>query len=102
MVRKSATGTAWSMAAGRQRERRARQSGQPYLIVASKRVAFSICYEDFQWWPNWRLLIERSNVLVGMSNGWVNSDLAIDATQRQSVESIARLTGVPLLRVANR
>jgi hypothetical protein len=34
-------------------------SGQPYLTVASKRVAFSICYEDFQWWPNWRLLIER-------------------------------------------
>ena len=41
-------------------------------------------------------------MLVGMSNGWVNSDLAIDATQRQSVESIARLTGVPLLRAANR
>jgi apolipoprotein N-acyltransferase len=72
------------------------------MTAASKRVAFSICYEDFHRWPNWRLLIERSNVLVGRSNGCVNSDLAIDAIQRHSVESIAQLTGVPLLRAANR
>jgi apolipoprotein N-acyltransferase len=66
---------------------------QPYLTVASRRVAFSICYEDFQWWPNWRLLIERSNVPVGMSNGWVNSDLAIDATQTQVVDQFTAEDG---------
>jgi apolipoprotein N-acyltransferase len=75
---------------------------QPYLSIARQRVAFSICYEDFLWWPHWRLLIERADVLVGMSNGWFNSDLAVTAIQHQSVESIALLIGVPLLRAVNR
>jgi apolipoprotein N-acyltransferase len=75
---------------------------QPYLSIARKRVAISICYEDFLWWPHWRLLIARPDVLVDMSNGWFNGDLAIAAIQRQSMESIARLANVPLLRAVNR
>jgi apolipoprotein N-acyltransferase len=74
---------------------------QPYLTIDGRRAAFSICYEDFLWWPHWRLLFDRPDVLVGMSNGWFNSDLAVARIQRQSVQSVARLAGVPLLRAVN-
>jgi hypothetical protein len=74
---------------------------QGYLDLAGRRTAFSICYEDFLWWPHWRLLVDRPNVLVGMSNGWFSAELALANIQRQSVESIAKLAGVPLLRSVN-
>jgi apolipoprotein N-acyltransferase len=75
---------------------------QRYLDVAGRRAAFSICYEDFLWWPHWRLLIDRPDVMVSMSNGWFSADLALAQIQQQSVQSIAQLAGVPLLRVVNR
>ncbi|CAB3778736.1 hypothetical protein LMG28614_00709 [Paraburkholderia ultramafica] len=75
---------------------------QPYLDIAGRRAAFSICYEDFLWWPHWRLLIDRPDVLVSMSNGWFNADLAIAQIQQQSIRSIAQLAGIPLLRAVNR
>ncbi|WP_153041195.1 hypothetical protein [Paraburkholderia monticola] len=75
---------------------------QPYLAVAGRRAAFSICYEDFLWWPHWRLLVDRPGVLVGISNGWFTGDLALARIQEQSVQSIAQLAGVPLLRAVNR
>ena len=75
---------------------------QPYLVIAGRRAAFSICYEDFLWWPHWRLPIDRPDVLVSMSNGWFSADLALAHIQLQSVQSIAQLAGVPLLRAVNR
>jgi hypothetical protein len=75
---------------------------QPYLIIAGRRVAFSICYEDFLWWPHWRLLTDRPDVLVDMSNGWFSAELDLAHIQQQSVQSIAQLAGVPLLRAVNR
>jgi hypothetical protein len=74
----------------------------PHLVIASQRVAFSICYEDFLWWPHWRLLTDRPDVLVGMSNGWFSAELDLAHIQQQSVQSIAQLPGVPLLRAVNR
>ena len=55
---------------------------QRYLVVAGRRAAFSICYEDFLWWPNWRLLIDRPDVMVSMSNGWFSADLALAQIQQ--------------------
>ncbi|WP_233857672.1 hypothetical protein [Paraburkholderia sp. HD33-4] len=75
---------------------------QPYLKIAGRRVAFSICYEDFLWWPHWRLLIDRPDLLVSMSNSWFSAGLSIAHIQRQSVYSIAQLTGVSLLRAVDR
>jgi apolipoprotein N-acyltransferase len=75
---------------------------QPYLAIAGRRAAFSICYEDFLWWPHWRLLTDRPDVLVGMSNGWFSAGLDLAHIQQQSVQSTAQLAGVPLLRAANR
>ncbi|WP_233852920.1 conjugal transfer protein TraB [Paraburkholderia sp. HD33-4] len=75
---------------------------QSYLKIAGRRAAFSICYEDFLWWPHWRLLIDRPDLLVSMSNSWFNADLSLAHIQQQSVYSIAQLTGLPLLRAVNR
>lgn len=75
---------------------------QRYLIIGSTHVAFSICYEDFLLWPHWRLFVDRPDVLVSMANDWFAYDLALAQIQRQSVQSIARLVGVPLLRAVNR
>ncbi|MFC0694199.1 conjugal transfer protein TraB [Paraburkholderia humisilvae] len=74
---------------------------QGFLAIDGRRVAVSICFEDYLVWPHWRLLIDRPDVLVGLSNGWFNSDLAVSRIQSQSVRSIARLAGVPLVRAVN-
>jgi hypothetical protein len=75
---------------------------QPYLLIAGRRTAFSICYEDLLWWPHWRLLLDRPDVLVGMANNWFAHDLPLTQIQRQSIQSVARLAGVPLRRAVNR
>lgn len=74
---------------------------QGFLSIDGRRAAVSICFEDYLIWPHWRLLTERPDVLIGMSNGWFNSDLAVSQIQSQSVRSIARLAGVPLVRAVN-
>lgn len=75
---------------------------QPHVIVAGKRVAFSICYEDLLWWPHWRVLLQSPDVLISLSNSWFDSDLALAHIQRQGIAAIARLSGTPLLRAVNR
>ena len=75
---------------------------QPYLTVAGKRVAFSICYEDLLWWPHWRMLLQSPDVLVSLSNSWFDSDLALAHIQSQGIAAIARLSDTPMLRAVNR
>ncbi|WP_413188690.1 conjugal transfer protein TraB [Paraburkholderia sacchari] len=75
---------------------------QPYLTVDGKRVAFSMCYEDLLWWPHWRMLLQSPDVLISLSNGWFDSDLALAHIQRQSIAGIAHLSGTPMLRAVNR
>ncbi|MEM5435910.1 conjugal transfer protein TraB [Paraburkholderia diazotrophica] len=75
---------------------------QPYVAVAGKSVAFSVCYEDLLWWPHWRILLQSPDVIVSLSNSWFDSDLALAHIQHQGIAAIARLSGVPLLRAVNR
>ena len=70
---------------------------QSCLNIAGRRAAFSICYEDFLWWPHWRLLMDQLDILISTSNGWFDADLHT-YTHEQSVRSVAQLAGVPLLR----
>lgn len=74
---------------------------QPYATIDGRRVAFSICFEDFLWWPHWRLAIDRPDVLLDLSNTWFAHDLAIAHIQRQSIDAVARVAGVPVLHAAN-
>ncbi|MDN7669358.1 MULTISPECIES: carbon-nitrogen hydrolase family protein [Burkholderia cepacia complex] len=75
---------------------------QPYLMIAGHRAAMSLCFEDLLWWPHWRTLLDKPDVIVSQSNGWFDSDLALANIQRQSIEAVARLAGAPLLRATNR
>lgn len=75
--------------------------GQDFLTIDGRRVAFSICYEDFLLWPHWRLFLVRPDVLLGLANNWFDDGLAVGQIQRQSIASIARIAGVPLLRAVN-
>lgn len=75
---------------------------QPYLMISGRRAAMSLCFEDLLWWPHWRALLDKPDVIVSQSNGWFDSDLALANIQRQSIESVARLAGAPLLRATNR
>ncbi len=75
--------------------------GQDFLTIDGHRAAFSICYEDFLFWPHWRLFLVRPDVLLGLANNWFDDGLAVGQIQRQSITSIARIAGVPLLRAVN-
>lgn len=76
--------------------------GESYLTIAGRRAAMSLCYEDLLWWPHWRTLLDRPDIVISQSNGWFDADLALAGIQRQSIASVARLAGVPLLRATNR
>ncbi|MDR5804912.1 conjugal transfer protein TraB [Caballeronia sp. LZ001] len=75
---------------------------QPDIVVAGRHAAFSLCYEDLLWWPHWRTLFIQPDVIISMSNDWFGPDLALPRIQQQSIESVARLAGTPLLRATNR
>lgn len=74
---------------------------QPYAPIDGRRVAFSLCYEDFLIWPHLRLLIDPPDVLLDLANLWFADDLAIARIQQQSIGAFARLAGVPVLRAEN-
>lgn len=75
---------------------------EPWLTIAGQRAAISLCYEDLLWWPHWRTLLDRPDVVISQSNGWFDADLALAWIQRQGIASVARLAGAPLLRATNR
>lgn len=62
----------------------------------------SLCYEDLLWWPHWRTLLDRPDILISLSNGWFDAGLALPEIQQQGIASVARLAGAPLLRATNR
>ncbi|RQU97831.1 conjugal transfer protein TraB [Burkholderia cenocepacia] len=76
--------------------------GQPLPVIDGVKAAPSICYEDFLWWPHWRAIVQGAGVFVAMSNVWFADDLAVSQIQQQSLESIAKIAGVSVLRAANR
>lgn len=75
---------------------------EPYLTIAGRRAAMSLCYEDLLWWPHWRTLLDRPDVVISQSNGWFDADLALARIQQQGIRSVAQLAGAPLLRATNR
>lgn len=69
--------------------------------IDGKKTAFSLCYEDFLIWAQFGWMIDRPEVLVSMVNNWSVSGLAAQWHQTLSIESLARLGGVPLVRASN-
>jgi apolipoprotein N-acyltransferase len=76
------------------------QSG--VMQLAGRQVAFSFCYEDLLVWPMMASMWHRPSVIISVANNWFGDGLSEPDIQRQSIESMARLFGVPLVRAVNR
>jgi apolipoprotein N-acyltransferase len=76
------------------------QSGVRQL--RGRQVAFSFCYEDLLVWPMMTSMWHRPSVIISVANNWFGEGLSEPDIQKQSIESMARLFGVPLVRAVNR
>jgi apolipoprotein N-acyltransferase len=76
------------------------QSG--VMQLRGHQVAFSFCYEDLLVWPMMASMWHRPSVIISVANNWFGEGLSEPDIQRQSIESMARLFGVPLVRAVNR
>jgi len=70
--------------------------------LAGHEIAFSFCYEDLLIWPMMASMWNRPSVIISVANNWFGKGLSEPDIQRQSIESMARLFGVSLLRAVNR
>lgn len=76
---------------------------QPGVMqLGDREVAFSFCYEDLLIWPMMTSMWHRPNVIISVANNWFGGGLSEPEIQRQSIESMARLFGTPLVRAVNR
>lgn len=75
--------------------------GSGVRTIDGKKTAFSLCYEDFLIWPHFEWMIDKPDVLISMVNDWSVSGLSAQWHQTLSIESQARLGGVPLVRASN-
>jgi len=75
--------------------------GSDVVELNGRRVAFSMCYEDFLLWPHRGLLAGWADMLVSVSNQWPSSGTSAETAQDVSRLALARLAGVALLTAKN-
>lgn len=75
--------------------------GSDLVVLHGRRVAFSMCYEDFLLWPHRGLLAGRAELLVSVTNQWPSAGTSAEGAQDVSRRALARLAGVPLLTAKN-
>lgn len=80
---------------------RANPWGRDLVAVRGRKVAVSICYEDYILWPHWCLLSGQAEVMVAAANLWSVSGLGATRIQATSRRALARLAGVPLIEAVN-
>lgn len=76
--------------------------GSDLVTLQGRRVAFSMCYEDFLLWPHRGLLAGQAEFLVSATNQWPSSGTSAETAQDISRAALARLAGVALLTAKNR
>jgi len=76
--------------------------GSDLVELHGRRVAFSMCYEDFLLWPHRGLLGGNAALMVSATNQWPSSGTSAEIAQDRSRAALARLAGVPLLTAKNR
>lgn len=76
--------------------------GTDLVELHGKRVAFSICYEDFLLWPHRGLLTGHADLFVSSTNQWPSRGTSAEVIQDVSRAALARMAGVPLLTAKNR
>jgi hypothetical protein len=75
--------------------------GSGVVMVAGKRVAVLICYEELLVWPALVSMAQRPEVIVGAANDWWARDTSIPAIQRQSLVLWGRLFAIPVIAAVN-
>ncbi len=76
-------------------------TGRSTLIIAGRRAAIVICYEQLIAWPVLASFLEHPSIIVSVSNNvWV-SGTDISQIERNTMESWASLFAVPVLFASN-
>lgn len=76
-------------------------TGPGTTIVAGRRVAIIICYEQLIGWPVLTSFAERPSLIVAVSNNFWVSDTSIPKVERTMILAWASLFGVPALSASN-
>ena len=70
-------------------------------LVAGRKVAYSICYEQLLVFPVLVSLAHSPDVLVGAANDWWARETSIPEIQGQALDAWGRLFAVPVVRAIN-
>jgi apolipoprotein N-acyltransferase len=70
-------------------------------LVAGRKVAYSICYEQLLVFPVLVSLAHSPDVLVGAANDWWARETSIPVIQGQALDAWGRLFGLPVVRATN-
>lgn len=69
--------------------------------VASRKVAYSICYEQLLVFPLLVSMAQGPDLIVGAANDWWARGTSIPTIQGQALDVWGRLFGVPVVRATN-
>ncbi|MCG9024498.1 nitrilase-related carbon-nitrogen hydrolase [Laribacter hongkongensis] len=70
-------------------------------LVAGRRVAYAICYEQLLTFPLLVSMAYRPDVIVGAANDWWARSTSIPTIQGQALDVWGRLFGLPVIRATN-
>ncbi len=70
-------------------------------LVAGRKVAYSICYEQLLVYPMLVSLAHSPDVLVGAANDWWARETSIPTIQGQALDAWGALFGLPVVRATN-
>jgi hypothetical protein len=76
-------------------------AGQRCRLVAGRKVAYLICYEQLLVFPVLISLAHSPDVLVGAANDWWARETSIPTIQGQALDAWGRLFGLPVVRATN-
>ena len=70
-------------------------------LVAGRKVAYSICYEQLLVFPLLVSMMNDPDLIVGTANDWWARETSIPAIQGQALDAWGRLFGLPVVRATN-
>lgn len=71
------------------------------VVVKGRRVGVAVCYEQVLAYSLWRLMLDRPDLIVAVSNVWWARTTSIPDIQRQSVAAFGRLFDLPVITARN-
>jgi apolipoprotein N-acyltransferase len=91
----------WRTWTGESGGARAQFFANPVVEVAGTKIATLICYEQLIVWPVLQSMLQSSDVIVAVGNGWWTTGTSIVSIQKASAMAWARLFGKPLVMAFN-